>query len=515
MAAYAKCLHELLQRASETHSIHAMRNKPTLTPMLAICDRMKNPETNYKCIHVAGTNGKGSVSTKLAASLSLCGYRVGLLTSPHISSVRERICINGKMISKGDFVNDFHKITQYETHIQYTLTYFELLSAIAFYHFKRIGVDFAVIEVGVGGTWDCTNIIAQPLLSVIVSISLDHTKLLGNTIQAIAKDKCGIIKQGRPAVIGPTVPFDVAEQRAKQMNSGLSQMKDDNNPFDTYDEHNTSLARYALETLNAKYFILPKGLDELSKALTVRPHCRFECIKLNLYELFKVLCQTKNHNDSGLLLTQSDRKWLKQYLSTEVNYTEYKQSLNPIECVLDVAHNPDAFRQLFKSLTKIYSPSQYSYRVVLGINPQKKMRNCCRVISEYADYLHLVSAKDPDHQVNVDTVQRILVEHCKYASDKISVQGNGEVFQEIMYALNACYVHNNSKKEVISMPLESDISTSCSNSSERRSKYKTELLIVTGSFYIMSDTRKSLGLRYDEDAHDLEHYRRYLDRTED
>merc|ERR1712228_426735 len=98
------------ERASETKIMHQSRKKPTLEPMKAICDRMKNPQNAYKCIHVGGTNGKGSVTTKLANALSSCGYRVGLFTSPHISTVRERICVNGKIISKKDFAADFYKI---------------------------------------------------------------------------------------------------------------------------------------------------------------------------------------------------------------------------------------------------------------------------------------------------------------------------------------------------------------------------------------------------------------------
>ena len=203
---YAKCVHDLFQRASEAQSIYAFRNKPTLKPMQALCQRMKNPQSHFKCIHVGGTNGKGSTSTKLAASLSMCGYRVGLFTSPHISSVRERISVNGKMISKPDFVSDFTKIMHYEEDIKYKLSFFEIMNAIAFYHFKRIGVDFAVIEVGVGGTWDSTNVIEEPLISIIVSISLDHTQLLGDTIEQIARDKCGIIKVER--VIGCWRTFD-------------------------------------------------------------------------------------------------------------------------------------------------------------------------------------------------------------------------------------------------------------------------------------------------------------------
>lgn len=558
MALYAKCIQDLLQRCSEAHTVYASRNKPTLKPMLAICDRMRNPQNHYKCIHIAGTNGKGSVSTKLAASLSFCGYRVGLFTSPHISSMRERICVNGKMISKGDFVNDFNKIIHYENDINYKLTYFELLNAMAFYHFKRIGVDFAIIEVGVGGTWDSTNVISQPLLSIIVSISLDHTKLLGNTIDQIATDKCGIIKKTRPCIIGPTVPYKIAKEKCDKMESILYQMNIDDDgdgnannngdqvqggSFDTYDEHNTNLAKYALQILNNKYFILPKNVNELNKTLQVRPHCRMESVKINLHKLFKTLFHSKSSSSSHLhssqsLITQKDRKWLKKYMSTEIDYEKYKNCINPIECIFDVAHNPEAFKQLFKSLTKKYSPLQYSYRVILGINPNKKLKDCCQVVTEYADSVHLVISSVKNHGAGTEKLEKILIEHCKYDKNKISTTGNGNVFQEIIYALNQCWIHNNSRKELNTMALHSsqsdDISSTNSSEKEQKQqklttpanasakmkrdssyKYKTEILVITGSFYIMSDARKSLGLRYDDDNQDLKQYQQRLRKNSD
>ena len=256
---------------------------------------------------------------------------VGLFTSPHISSIRERIRINGKMISKVDFVNDFNKILYYENDIDYKLSYFEILTAMAFYHFKRAGVDFAIIEVGVGGTWDSTNIIKQPLLSMIVSISLDHTKLLGNTIEEIATDKCGIIKPGRPCVIGPTVPYKIAKQKCDITNSDLYQLNidDEFNEFDTYDEHNSNLVKYALEILNSKYFILPKNSDKFQDVVQVRPHCRMENVKINLYKLFKIL----SHSHSINLISSTNRKWLKKFISSEINYESYKCNTSLIECI--------------------------------------------------------------------------------------------------------------------------------------------------------------------------------------
>eukprot|EP00484_Ammonia_sp_Unknown_P017069 CAMPEP_0197025274 /NCGR_PEP_ID=MMETSP1384-20130603/5663_1 /TAXON_ID=29189 /ORGANISM="Ammonia sp." /LENGTH=558 /DNA_ID=CAMNT_0042453791 /DNA_START=30 /DNA_END=1706 /DNA_ORIENTATION=- len=554
MSTYGKCVQQLLQRGLP--SVAPKRRKPTLKPMLAICERMKNPQNSYKCIHVTGTNGKGSVSTKLAASLSHCGYRVGLFTSPHISSVRERICVNGKMITKLDFVNDFNKVLYYESEIEYELTFFELLNAMAFYHFKRVGVDFAIIEVGVGGTWDSTNVLQHTLLSVIVSISLDHTKLLGNSVDSIAKDKCGIIKPGRPVVIGPSVPYKIARPIADSMHSDLYQMNDDN--YDSFDEHNTNLARFALQILNKKYFILPKHIEQLSAPLTVRPHCRMQLVHVHLYKLFKMLLSPHNHRKasnaspraaaavsssnvkvsaasarssrsvSGSVLSSFQRKWLKKYISTEIEYEKYKQCNTPIVCILDVAHNPEAFKQLFRSLHKQYSPLQYSYRVVLGLNPHKKLKSCCQVVAEYADSVHLVSSNEAEFAIDVKRVHGILTEKCGVDENKVFMTGNGNMFMEIVYALNECWLHNNSKQELNSMALYSsqseqsgdtdpkqnasnDSGNAAVSKSEKKSNegdkgkqsYKTEILIITGSFHIMTDARRTLGLKHDDDADDL------------
>lgn len=166
-----------------------------------LADYLNHPERNFKSIHVAGTNGKGSTSHMLASILQEAGYKVGLYTSPHLKDFRERIKINGREIEK-DFVQDFietHRIF-FETH---ELSFFEMTVGMAFYYFSKEKVDIAIIEVGMGGRLDSTNII-NPEVSVITNIGLDHTQFLGNTLQAIAKEKGGIIKPKTPVVIGET-----------------------------------------------------------------------------------------------------------------------------------------------------------------------------------------------------------------------------------------------------------------------------------------------------------------------
>ena len=173
--------------------------KKDLTNTLLLCDYLGNPQHRFKSIHIAGTNGKGSVSHILASVLQAQGYKVGLYTSPHLKDFRERIKINGELCSE-DFVIDFTKKIQPKID-EIAPSFFEITVAMAFEYFARQEVDFAIIETGLGGRLDSTNVIT-PILSIITNISLDHQNLLGNTLKEIATEKAGIIKQNIPVVIG-------------------------------------------------------------------------------------------------------------------------------------------------------------------------------------------------------------------------------------------------------------------------------------------------------------------------
>ncbi len=173
--------------------------KKDLTNSIRLAQLLENPQNKYKTIHVGGTNGKGSTSHMLASVLQEAGYKVGLYTSPHLKDFRERIKVNGKMISK-DFVIDF--IQKHSSFFQkHPLSFFEMTVGMAFQYFKIQQVDVAVIEVGLGGRLDSTNII-NPIISVITNISFDHTSMLGNTLASIAVEKAGIIKKNTPVIIG-------------------------------------------------------------------------------------------------------------------------------------------------------------------------------------------------------------------------------------------------------------------------------------------------------------------------
>ena len=202
--------------------------KPGLQTAIDLDNWLGNPHRLYPTIHIAGTNGKGSVANMLAAILQNNGYRVGLFTSPHFVDFRERIRVNGEMIPK-DFVVEFVERFQNWDYAGQP-SFFELTSAMAFDYFAVQKVDFAIIEVGLGGRLDSTNIIT-PILSIITNISIDHTEFLGNTIEEIASEKAGIIKSGVPAIVGEAEGSvrDVFVDKANDVKAPII-FVNDNNP---------------------------------------------------------------------------------------------------------------------------------------------------------------------------------------------------------------------------------------------------------------------------------------------
>ncbi|GIZ10431.1 folylpolyglutamate synthase/dihydrofolate synthase family protein [Flavobacterium sp. UMI-01] len=229
--------------------------KEDLNNTQELIQHLDNPHQNLKCIHIAGTNGKGSTSHMLASILQEAGYRVGLYTSPHLKDYRERIKINGQEISE-DFVCEF--ITKnkpfFESH---DISFFEMSVGLAFEYFNSQKVDFAIIEVGMGGRLDATNIIT-PILSVITNIGLDHTQFLGNTLEKIAHEKAGIIKPKIPVVIGEFTPETKAVfiHKANECHSPIyfaSQNIETVYPSDLlgdYQKHNIKTVLQAIKVLN-------------------------------------------------------------------------------------------------------------------------------------------------------------------------------------------------------------------------------------------------------------------------
>lgn len=253
---YAETLAWLYAQLPMYQRIGSVAYKADLTNTLHLDEHLSHPHLHFPCIHVAGTNGKGSVSSMLASVLQEAGYKTGLYTSPHLKDFRERIKINGQCIPEKDVVEfvENHR-GFFESH---SLSFFEMTVGLAFDYFKKEKVDIAVIEVGMGGRLDSTNII-QPILSVITNIGFDHMQFLGDTLPKIAKEKAGIIKENIPVVIGEYHPetFSVFDETAREKKATLFRAFDtDTFGYTTdlkgiYQKNNLKTALKSLEVLTS------------------------------------------------------------------------------------------------------------------------------------------------------------------------------------------------------------------------------------------------------------------------
>ena len=224
---YNQAIQYLFNSAPLFQNVGAAAYKEGLENTIALDEHFGHPHQQYRTIHVGGTNGKGSVSHTLAAILQTQGYRVGLYTSPHLVDFRERIKVNGKMISKKRVIDFIEQERSFFEPLH--PSFFELATALAFKYFEEQRVDFAVIEVGLGGRLDCTNIIT-PELSVITNISFDHVQFLGDTLPKIASEKAGIIKPGIPVCIGENVNKEVKDvfaNKAKEVGAPIAFAEDE------------------------------------------------------------------------------------------------------------------------------------------------------------------------------------------------------------------------------------------------------------------------------------------------
>ena len=277
--------------------------KANLDNAILLAKHLGNPEKNLKFIHVGGTNGKGSTSHLMASALQEAGYKTGLYTSPHLKDFRERIKINGNEISQEFVVNFIQKHKPFFEKNQ--LSFFEMTVGLAFAYFAEQEVDIAVIEVGLGGRLDATNIIT-PLISVITNIGIDHTQFLGNTLELIAGEKAGIIKDNVPVVIGQTTPVTkhVFLKKAESTNSKIVFPSETVKVFKSdllglYQIHNKRTAFTALQELQAvsKFKITANQIESGFLKTRVNTGLRGRWDKIG--EDPTVICDTA-HNAEGI-----------------------------------------------------------------------------------------------------------------------------------------------------------------------------------------------------------------------
>ena len=284
--------------------------KNDLSNIILLDDYLNNPHKKFKTIHVAGTNGKGSTSSLLASVLQEAGYKVGLYTSPHLKDYRERIRINGNVISE-DYVVDF--VSKHKPFFKkHQLSFFEMSVGLAFDYFVSKNVDVAIIEVGLGGRLDATNIIT-PLLSIITNIGLDHTQFLGDTLDKIAFEKAGIIKTNVPVVIGEYVPDTklVFNELAHKHNSQIIFAQDEfyeEIPSALIGNYQTANKKTVLSALNFLKDIFEISSSDVKNGfINVVSNTGFYGRWQVLRSFPKVVCDTA-HNSHGLTLVLSQLK---------------------------------------------------------------------------------------------------------------------------------------------------------------------------------------------------------------
>ena len=325
---YEETLNFLYTSTPVFEQVGASAYKPGLGTSLALDAYYEHPHRQYLTIHVAGTNGKGSVSHTLAAILQAKGLNVGLYTSPHLVDFSERIRVNGQPISH-DYVVDF--VAQLPPLVaEKGASFFELTTAMAFRYFADCHVDVAVIEVGLGGRLDSTNIIT-PSLSVITNISMDHTNLLGNTLEAIAHEKAGIIKHGVPVVIGETTPETEAVflEKAQQEQAPIFFAEEDNSSVDYDFELKGSYQQRNLCTILTAVRHLPHSLQPTEQQLTYALQHVCELTQLQgrwqtLSQQPRIICDT-GHNLAAW-------EYLSRQLTAEIHESRDKETYDlPID----------------------------------------------------------------------------------------------------------------------------------------------------------------------------------------
>lgn len=303
MLNYSQTVEWMFQQLPMFQRVGANAFKKDLTNILLLSEHLRNPEKKFKSIHVAGTNGKGSTSHMLSSIFQEAGYKVGLYTSPHLKDYRERIKIDGKEIPENEVVSFISENMEFlNTH---QLSFFEMSVGMAFNYFAKQNVDVAIIEVGLGGRLDSTNIII-PELSVITNIGLDHTGMLGNTLAEIAAEKAGIIKKDILVIIGENQAEtkDVFQNKASKLKAEIVFAQDEpkisfsSDLLGSYQKHNIQTVYTAANYLTRKGWKLP--LEAIKNGfMKVRSNTGLRGRWDVLQESPKVICDTA-HNAEGL-----------------------------------------------------------------------------------------------------------------------------------------------------------------------------------------------------------------------
>ena len=406
--------------------------KMDLSNTLAICSYLNNPQSTFKSIHVAGTNGKGSVSHMLASILQEQGYKTGLYTSPHLEDFRERIKINGEMIPEQEVIDFTLRITPLIEEI--SPSFFEVTVGMAFDYFAKQGVEIAVIETGLGGRLDSTNVI-EPILSVITNISFDHVQILGNTLEKIASEKAGIIKQNTPVVIGKTQleTQDVFYKKAASLNAPI-QFADSIWKAKLLDSSPSKLQVELKNNKDEKAYIYSSplaGSYQQENIITVRTAIdELHALQIEVDEL-------------------AVQQGIKNVIDNTGLHGRWETISNQPLIILDVAHNADGVKKMLEQLSRFTFKNLF---IVLGISADKDVNEVLSLLPKYAQYgftkAHLPRALD------TKTLQIMATEH----------KLNGNTFEDV----NDAILHFMQLAE------------------------KDDLILVCGSIFVVGEVKRTL-----------------------
>lgn len=342
--------------------------KADLHNTILLCTALEHPENQFKSIHIAGTNGKGSTSHMLAAILQEAGYKTGLYTSPHLKDFRERIRINGEMISQ-DFIVDFVAKTKTLSE-EIEPSFFELTVAMAFEYFAREQVDIAVIETGLGGRLDSTNVI-HPILSIITNIGYDHMNILGDTLEKIAFEKAGIIKEGVPVVIGEALPvtLPVFQEKANACKAPLVLAQEEYICNEIWQTQPGKLECSISDTRHHQS--QPFELQLAGRYQTKNLCTVLSAVDQLLQQGFKI-----NAASARIALAHT----------TELTGLHGRWELIAQEpaIVLDVAHNEDGIRQVLDQVAHL--PENTQLHLVLGMVKDKDVSKVLSLLPNTAQY---------------------------------------------------------------------------------------------------------------------------------
>lgn len=401
---YQQTLDYIFTRLPMFSRIGAAAYKADLSNTIRLCKSLDNPQHKFKSIHIAGTNGKGSVSHMLAAIFQTAGYKTGLYTSPHLKDFRERIKVNGEMIAE-------QAVIDFTEHIQPLIeeiepSFFEITVAMAFDHFVKEQVDIAIIETGLGGRLDSTNIII-PELSIITNIGWDHMNLLGDTLEKIAAEKAGIIKEDVPVVISELIPETkkVFEETALAKNAPLYIASHNRQVTDWKWENHQLVITVAKEYSpdHKEYQLDLPGIYQAKNLLAVLEACQ--------------LLHTKGWQITDDIIHTALRKVKKLtglHGRWEIVHT------NP-SVVLDVAHNVDGIKQL---LQQVELTEHYQLHIVMGMVKDKEVEKVLALFPKEAHY-YFTRAHIP----------RSLPEN-ELAAKAATLQLKGETFPDVNKALH-------------------------------------------------------------------------------